>query len=108
MAMPRIRTAATPTPCTVPVSGRNVEDWRWSVASAMSDYPQICSNFVAVVDFHGDRTYVRCMTAAEGDGWWEDDCPLPDVPLADLPDDPDPDLEPEDDIDEMLRAEKMR
>src|SRR4051794_4978349 len=106
MAMPRIRTAATPTPCTVPVSGRNVEDWRWSVAAAMTDYPQICSNFVAAVDFLGNRTYVRYMTAAYDDGWWEDDCPLPDVPLADLPEDPEPD--PVDGIDEATRAARNR
>src|SRR5437764_6409746 len=47
------------------------------------------------------------MTGAQDDGWWQD-CPLPDVPLLDLPDDPELELEPEDDVVEMLRAERMR
>src|SRR4051794_23432492 len=46
------------------------------------------------------------MQAAYGDGWWEDDCPLPDVPPVDLPDDPD--LEPVDGIDEARRADRNR
>src|SRR5205807_8846207 len=62
--------------------------------------------FVAAVDFSRDRTYVRHMQQEAGDGWWDDDCPLPDLPPVDLPDDPDP--EPEDDLNEMLRAAKMR
>src|SRR4051794_14298626 len=106
MAMPSIRTAPTPTPCTVPGSGRNVEDCRRRVAPVARGCPQICPKSVAAVDFVGNRTYVRSMQAASGHGWWEDDCPLPDGPLEELPDDPEP--EPDDDLDEMLRAEKMR
>src|SRR4051812_78567 len=44
------------------------------------------------------------MAAAQDDGWWEDDCPLPDVPPADLPEDPEPD--PVDALDEIVRSER--
>src|SRR4051794_28413986 len=46
------------------------------------------------------------MQAASDDGWWEDDCALPDVPPMDLPDDPDP--EPVDGIHEATRAARGR
>src|SRR3954471_14057535 len=36
--------------------------------------------------------------------WWEDDCPLPDVPPVDLPDDPEP--EPVDALDEIVRSDR--
>src|SRR3954447_13525740 len=36
------------------------------------------------------------MQAMSGDGWWEDDCPLPD----------DPDPEPVDALDEIVRSER--
>src|SRR3954454_11782510 len=44
------------------------------------------------------------MQAMGGDEWWEDDCPVPDVPPVDLPDDPDP--EPVDALDEIVRSER--
>src|SRR3954453_11937693 len=94
MAMPRIRTAPTPTPFTVPGSGRNVEDCRRRVAPVARGCPQVCPKFVAAVDFVGHRTYVRSMQAASGDGWWEDDCPLPD------------DREPVDALDEVVRSDR--
>src|SRR5205807_3897945 len=44
------------------------------------------------------------MQQEASDGWWEDDCPLPDVPPVDLPDDPEP--EPVNALDEVVRSER--
>src|SRR3954452_25060308 len=44
------------------------------------------------------------MQSEPDDGWWEDDCPLPDVPPVDLPDDPEP--EPADALDEIVRSDR--
>src|SRR3954452_19659568 len=60
---------------------------------------------VATVDFVRVRTYVRAMVqVVDATGWW-DDCPLPDAPPVDLPDDDD---EPIDFIDEAQRASRSR
>src|SRR5947209_1789236 len=44
------------------------------------------------------------MQDGYGDAGWEDDCPLPDVPPVDLPDDPEP--EPVDALDEIVRSDR--